>query len=351
MCTKTSAREPFFDIAKGICIQFVIITHLNWFGLQNLLLFPYWIEMAVPIFMIISGYLYARSMQNAGIGNLRQAYGVHRLEKEIMRFAVPFSLMFLIEQLLELISMEGGGKSPKEYIGSYFVGGTGQGNYYYPIMLQFVFLFPLVFAVVRNSKWGVLQCFAANAAYELFAKIFCMTDYCYRLLVFRYIFAIAYGCALAVGADRIKKKFRLATWSAGTIYIFLVNYTSFHPHLSFGWAGTSFISVLYILPIFEFFYVHMRNVRCKFLEIMGKASFDIYLVQKVYTFYDDKIWNDLIGRYPNPIIQVFAAVLTCSICGILFYHVEIRVLKCIMKVVDKINSYFDPEKIARLVFE
>jgi fucose 4-O-acetylase-like acetyltransferase len=48
------------DALKGICIIFVVITHFRWTEeLRLLLFFPFTIHMAVPIFMLISGYVYA----------------------------------------------------------------------------------------------------------------------------------------------------------------------------------------------------------------------------------------------------------------------------------------------------
>ena len=59
---KQLGRNSVIDIIKGICILFVIITHYQWTNEQRLmLLFPFWIDMAVPLFMIFSGYLSALS--------------------------------------------------------------------------------------------------------------------------------------------------------------------------------------------------------------------------------------------------------------------------------------------------
>ena len=63
------------DILKGICSIFVIITHYNWQETERLkFLFPFWIDMAVPVFMIISGYLYAKSYKKKEISNIGSAY-------------------------------------------------------------------------------------------------------------------------------------------------------------------------------------------------------------------------------------------------------------------------------------
>lgn len=58
----TSERYTVVDVLKGICVIFAIITHYEWSDNQRLLgLFPYTIDMAVPIFMIISGYIMSNS--------------------------------------------------------------------------------------------------------------------------------------------------------------------------------------------------------------------------------------------------------------------------------------------------
>ena len=55
-------RNHFLDVLKGICILLVILNHFEWEKEQALhLLFPFWMNPAVPIFMIISGFLFGVS--------------------------------------------------------------------------------------------------------------------------------------------------------------------------------------------------------------------------------------------------------------------------------------------------
>lgn len=218
-------------------------------------------------------------------------------------------------------------------------------------MLEFVFVFPLIFALVRHSKWGLIQCFFINAAYDCLGKVLWMSDALYRLLVFRYTFVIAFGCSLALGTGHIKKQVKAVCWFIGTIYIFLVCYTDWHSYIDYGWGGTNFIGALYVLPIFEFLYCNRGKMHCKVLEQIGKASFDIYLTQKIYTFYDDAIWQLLIGKMPNPFIQILVALPVCTGTGILFYHVETRVFRWAMSVLDKVCARFSLKAFERLLFE
>lgn len=63
-----TSRKPVLDILKGLCIIMIIITHYGWSEKTRLCgLFPYTVDMAVPVFMIISGYVFSNSYIKKGI--------------------------------------------------------------------------------------------------------------------------------------------------------------------------------------------------------------------------------------------------------------------------------------------
>ena len=62
----SSDREVWIDYIKAIAIIFVIFTHCNWTEEQRkLLFFPFWINLAVPLFMIVTGYNYYNSLKKS----------------------------------------------------------------------------------------------------------------------------------------------------------------------------------------------------------------------------------------------------------------------------------------------
>lgn len=68
------------DFIKGICILFIIITHFIWDDNERLrYLFPFYIDMAVPIFMIISGYLNALSFNGKNMSKISDAYTIKEI--------------------------------------------------------------------------------------------------------------------------------------------------------------------------------------------------------------------------------------------------------------------------------
>ena len=94
-------RNHFIDALKGICILFVIITHFSWSDEERLkFLFPFWIDMAVPIFMIISGYVYAISYKKHNIANISAAYSLKNIDNKLIRYTIPFAGIFIAEQIL-----------------------------------------------------------------------------------------------------------------------------------------------------------------------------------------------------------------------------------------------------------
>ena len=84
----------------------------------------------------------------------------------------------------------------------FFAGGRGQhGTYYFPVILQVAFMMPLIYAAVKRWKWGLWLCFGVNLALEYLKNPVGLIYGAYRLMAFRYIFALALGCDLAGLAD------------------------------------------------------------------------------------------------------------------------------------------------------
>lgn len=132
-------RNHFIDVLKGICIVFVVITHYAWKAEERLrYLFPFWIDMAVPVFMIISRFVYAKSYQKNGIISIADAYRTANIVNKIIRYTIPFAFAFIVEEVIFVIIGH-----PIKLIPlllGFLSGGTGPGSYYYPIMIQFIFV-------------------------------------------------------------------------------------------------------------------------------------------------------------------------------------------------------------------
>lgn len=160
-----SKRSNLLDIVKGIMILFIIITHFGFkyptdyrrYG------FFYWIDMAVPVFMIITEYFAAIQLKKSSINSLEEAWKIEIVLPKMLRFLVPFSMAIFVE--IPFLYMYG---DSLLNIVREIIRGAGHGSYYTPIMLQLIFLRPVIYLVIKKYDWfGTIMCFLVTALWEL----------------------------------------------------------------------------------------------------------------------------------------------------------------------------------------
>lgn len=328
-------RNHFIDVMKGFAILCILITHCKFSDNErNLFLFPFWVEMAVPLFMIISGFVYTKSFESKQIISFKQTYAFNNVFSKLVRYTVPFAIAYVIEVVCFLVM-----RVEQNYVFLFLRGGEGPGSYYYPILVQFIFLFPIIFFIVREYRLkGLMICLGINGIYELLHTVYGMNEECYRLLVFRYIFVIAFGCYLNYADEEVeatKKLFKklLPVGSiVGIVFLWLYFYQGYQPMIIKHWTGTSFLANMYILPI-AYFLMRKGKVRIKILELLGTASYNIFLVQMVYFAFGAPILHSFIQR--RAVYNVID-VIVCLIAGVIFYYIEQPITNRVLKVSKKI---------------
>lgn len=331
---ETLNRNHFIDVLKGICIIFVVFTHASWTPEQNLkLLFPFWIDMAVPFFMLVTGYVYTKSFQKNGIETLDSAYNKKYLLKNFIRYTIPYFIAFAIDFCVQVILYIRNPTGIKRFlvheIALFLQGGNGPGSYYYPEMIQIMFLFPIIYALVKKYNWkGVLVVAFATFFFEVLKFPYMENEGQYRLLLFRYFMLIAFGSCFAM--NKMNRKHWILS-VVGFCFIILFKYTNYSPKIFKWWTGTSMFPVLFIVPIFGF--LVEKNIKFAPLEKIGKASYNIFLTQMVYYCYlYGKIKEFLVNVYLNAVVSIAI----CVIIGIVFYEIENRITKKVTaKVIEK----------------
>lgn len=317
----SKARLNYLDFYKGICIVFIIITHYAWEPEQRrILFFPFWIDMAVPIFMVITGYLNSMVFERKR-WCLRDAYKLRGIVGKWMRFVIPFVLVYFIQVVSKIA--DGQSISAVGLIKNFLVGGYGPGSYYFPIMIQVILIIPLIWYVIQKYKAkGLIGCFLLNAIFEFVKTAIGMPVTIYRLCAFRYIFILGYGSYLYVCHDEIRNQKKIWFYLAGCVGIlYLVAFKYLGVEFVVvpeGWTSTFVIGVLYIVPIM----LHaMRPNGLKYapLELLGKASFNIFLVQMFYYW---GICRKIYLLVPTRILQVLLSIIICCSVGIAFYKIE-----------------------------
>lgn len=326
-------RNHFLDIAKGVAVLLVIITHFSWKESERLrYLFPFWVSMAVPIFMIVFGYANAASFEKKNIQTLHRAYAPDLLLRKFARFTVPFAIAYVFNIIFHSILEEK--LSLRAIIVYFFRGGVGEkGTYYYPVLLQLIFLFPVLYFIIKRYENGLLLCFIMNVVYELLARICMVNGKCYRLLSFRYLFLIAFGCYLyEYKGNKLKNK-NWILFLTGTAFIIATDYLGYEPLTVTYWERTCVYAVLYFLPLFSFAMAHGKNLRCRFLEMLGQASYHVFFVQMLYYNY----WENRVGAWmPNRACHLLVNILICVSVGIAYYYLETPVSRYVMKKLENV---------------
>jgi hypothetical protein len=246
-------------------------------------LFPFWVYHAVPIFIMISGYVYSISYERNAINTFSKCY--RYVLNKIIRYTIPFVIIYAIEIIISIIKKN---MSIYGMVVRFIDGGIGPGSYYYPIMIQFIFVFPFIYSIVKKYDFlGIIMCFFINGMYEVIQRCYGMSEANYRLLVFRYIFLMSVGCYLYIGKKKPKPFIGIISMLFGANWLIEYFYLGYKPIVIIYWCKTCLIAVLWIVPIVWFLIKNpkLSQLRCKPLEEMGKASYNIFLIQMVFFEY------------------------------------------------------------------
>ena len=331
----TEHRESVIDFLKGICILLVCLTHYAWEGAERrALLFSWWVDMAVPVFMILSGYVYAKSIRRKKIDRLSHLFSYSDLVKKTIRFTMPILIVFLLTVIWDANKYTDG--IPYEIFKTFLQGGRGQGAYYYPLMMQAIFVLPVIgILVTRHEEKGLLICLFANIAYEVLHVAYNVPVESYRLLVFRYIFILAAGCYIA-----LEKKMSVSVFGgmfcSGFLFLYAYLYMGYKPRYVIHWTGTCFLAAMYMIPIVCIL-IRKFKLRLVPIEFLGKASYHIFAMQMLYYY---TVAPLVYQSVQNRKVQLLLSMGCCVCSGVLFYFVETPVSKFLQ---NKVTHKFKVE--------
>ena len=98
------------------------------------------------------------------------------------------------------------------------------------------------------------------------------------------------------------------------------------------WTRVSFVGSMYFVPIM-YVLISKCKIKCKPLEVLGAASFNIFLTQMVFFW----IGASFVYAYvPSRLLQLILCVVICVVTGVLFYYIEQPFTKWIMKKIRKL---------------
>ncbi|RSD35195.1 MAG: acetyltransferase, fucose-4-O-acetylase [Methanohalophilus sp.] len=250
---------------------------------------PFHIWQAVPIFIIIAGYVGALSYKRHQNSTLLQLYSIRLLSRRIKRIIVPFIVVFTIQIIYIYIYIypDVGPIQITNIITSFISGGHGPGSYFVPLIIQHILILPILYVwIIKYPKYFIPLTFLISLTLEQLMILLSVPVDVYRLLYIRYFFAGALGVWLAIN-HKTPIKILILGALLSSIYIFVVNYLNYQPSFIYpAWSSQHSPSYLWTLLIIvagiSYFPEDATNLIQSLIKKLGQASWHIFLVQMTY---------------------------------------------------------------------
>lgn len=278
-----NGHDPVIDYIKGLCILFVIWTHCISRGDLGHILFPFWGDTAVPIFLIIQVFHYYKKGISVRMPSASKLY-----KRILQPFIIMVTLMFLTQFFIYYHVTDG------SFTPSLYWNKRGPGSYYIFIYLEFAIVIPLFASLFKrlSNKWFFFLFVILSQLIEFVTCITHCPDNIYRILFFRYTFLIYIGYLMATNKLKLNK-LTLFGGFISIFFLYLCAYTEidmeplFCTHLSL-WPLCHWVCYIYIAYFFlaflkytytKFFYYSTIS---NYIEKIGKYSYEIFLFQIFY---------------------------------------------------------------------
>jgi peptidoglycan/LPS O-acetylase OafA/YrhL len=290
------SRIPAIDVVKGLAIVGVIAQHALTRQTMDDTSADFWFRQAVPVLFVLMGFNAARSSLRRPAPTLAEAYGARYWRGRFRRILLPLLIAFAVALVvgaatgtLKLTRLALVGQLPV----------PGPGAYWITILLTFTLIWPLWMHLFRlRPGLVVAAAIALNVIFELAtghvdqfkgAGSAGGYPYAYDANILRYFAAIGIGMWLAI-EDRWAVHRRLVVVAlavpslayisvAGTdpdaFPYFVHGFTLATNFAAVPWAATMLLAALFLWPA--------RGLPgTGWLERLGAASFEIFLVQMVW---------------------------------------------------------------------
>lgn len=325
------------DFIKGFAAISVIVLHSVPIVILEKTYSVFHIWQAVPLFIIIMGFNLIYS-KNAPL------YSINYFYKRYKRIIEPFLLVFILSLIFGFIF----------YREEYYVGWmnliglmpkSGAGNYYITILIQFIFLAPILYwSFKKNPKLTIFTFFLIDILFQVLAMRFITNGYIYSGSIFRYFSALSIGMWIAKDFDLKSKSniWIIAGCLVSVTYLFIGN-TFDIPLFNESWKTQNLLSFFYpaviILISLNYLSNSLNNHVSKLFSLLGRASYHIFLVQMIYfaLIPTNTLAEELSRTYNYYIVGALLVIFNLIVCisiGLLFYKYNVLSLK-IMKQATK----------------
>ena len=289
-------RIPAIDVVKGLAIIGVIAQHALTRGTMDDTGADFWLRQSVPVLFVLMGFNAARSSLRRPAPTLADAYGARYWRGRYRRILLPL----LIVSAGALVVGAATGRlhlGPLALVG--YLPVPGPGVYWITILLTFTLIWPAWMHLFQLRPGLVVAgAIALNVIFELWAGR--MPDfrgagslggypYAYDACILRYFAAIAIGMWLAIDDARVGRRrlvvvalavpsvayIALAGTDPASLPFFVHGFTLATNFAAVPWAAAMLLAALHLWPTHSV-------PGTGWLERLGVASFEIFLVQVVW---------------------------------------------------------------------
>ncbi len=137
------------DYLKAVAICLVITNHSLTAEAKDNWSFFFIVRMAVPVFILVSGYNFTVSMRR--LNTISAWYAPDRLLRKMRTYILPMLVVFALWMVKELLHSD---YNIWIFTKALVLQSYGQGAYYFWIIVQLYLMFPLVYWPLRKYKGG-----------------------------------------------------------------------------------------------------------------------------------------------------------------------------------------------------
>lgn len=337
-------RIIMIDVIKGICIIMVILNHVTIIptAIRRIILWPFTILPAVPMFIMLSSYNLSLSEERMEIRmgkrkTIADWFENKRFFSRINRFLIPYLITILVLIVGLFIVLHAQRISFKTIWFLLIQGGRGPGGYFVIIILQVLVLFPFLRYGFEQSPFRMtVFMIIFHVLYEsLCMYVWNIPDIIFKRLVFHFFTQLAMGMLLHKYQDHLlQNAIPLISIIVGGIYIVNTYYYGYETHITITEPRRNLIASLYSFGVLTYL-LQLEPLARRFRSALkpvcyiGKASFHIMLTQMVYYYFARAVhFEEHIGSL-QMIILVDLTITLSS--GCLFYYLETIVRKKICR--------------------
>lgn len=294
-----------------------------------------WAGQGVPIFLIITGYLFSMSYERHNVQRLKDCYKGPAFFKRLLRFTMPylFAICVFVPMLIWVQH-----EATWPIVDDIFFGGPGPGAYYVAVIFLITFTFPLIYFFMKKFGFnGLIIMFFITLVWDLIAFATGLLDYgdrWYKRIIIREFFLLSSGAYIYIYRnEKYKWAWAIPSFIIGIAFIVMVYYFNVPMHVNHKWFQVCELSNLYCVPVIALLFKKVKMKNQPWWQITGAATYHIFLTQMVYLhFVNYPIFNE--GHYVFTLFNI----ISCIWIGLVFWAITEPVTKLTYKAVDVIHN-------------